>query len=282
MPAGFVVLLACLGLHPAKASALPYWTVQSASSSLALSGALSSGGTFLASVEGQGGSGIGLTTSFSGTIVANYNPSLIEFYSATIEANTSGEWDPLPGGNTGSSSADYGGKVDLGFLGGANLAIRNLSASLSSGSLALTGDFLPFSTQAFLGNLDIAMLTATADYRGYGIVGGALGGGSLTDGIAGQSASVLTAGSVYIAPDYTFTLTLPVDFSFAAIIAGADTTEVSDDIGVFVNLLGEINATSSVPEANSLVLLGLAGSLMSFCGYRGRIRSSRPPMSVGS
>jgi hypothetical protein len=262
------------------------WTVQSGSSSLALSGALSSGGTFLASVQGQSGATGGLSTSYTGSIttqqsIVGVSPADIQFLSALLDANVSGNWDPLPGGTTGTAAGDYGGKVDLGFLGGANLAVRNLTAGLSSGVISLVGAYTSPGAQTFLGNLDVSVLTATADYRGYGIVGGALGGGSLTDGIAGQSGSVLTAGTISYGPGGyagTATLTIPVDFTFAAVVAGADTTDnAGDDIGVYIRLLGAVNATaatSAVPEASSLVLLGLAGSVVGFVGYRRKAKAS--------
>lgn len=206
--------------------------------------------------------------------IGGSGPTDIQFLSALLDANVSGNWDPLPGGATGTAPADYGMLDPLGFLGGANLAIRDLTAGLSSGVITLVGT--PYTTQTFLGNIDVEVLSATADYRGVGIVGGAIGGGSLTDGIAGQSGSILAAGSIaYDGPGGSnATLTIPVDFNFVAIVAGADTTQVNDDIGLFVNLLGNIVATATVPEANSLVLLGFAGSVVGFIGYRHKTKAS--------
>lgn len=275
---GSSLLVAVVGLcaGPASAAVTTNWTIQTSSSVLTLSGALSSGGTFLASVATQGAGS--LSSSYSGSIsteqvIGGVSPISLQFLSANLDANVNGNWDPLPGGNTGTGAADYGGKVDLGFLGGANLAIRDLAASLASGVLPLTGT--AFSPQTFNGNVDVTLLAATADYRGYGIIGSALGQGSLTSGIAGQSGSILTAGGITYGPGGlagTATLNIPVNFSFAAIVAGADTTgTTADDIGVFINLLGAINATAAtanVPEASSLVLLGLAGSVIGFVGYR--------------
>lgn len=281
--AGALLVAGIVGFvaQPAKA-VVTTWTVQSSSSSLTLSGSLSSGGTFLADVQSQAG-GNGLTTSYFGSItseqtIVNSSPSDIAFISADLNANTSGNWDPLPGGATGTSPGDYGGRVLLGPLGGANLVIRDLIAGLTSGSIALTGN--AFDTQTFSGDVVVELLSATADYRGFGVVGGALGGGSLTDGIAGQSGLVAAAGSINYGPgEYagTATLSIPVNFTFAAIVAGEDTTDVGDDIGVYINLLGALVATAptaTVPEASSLVLLGLAGSVVGFVGYRRKAKAS--------
>lgn len=280
---GTLLMAALVGVSTQSANAVvTNWTIQSSSSTLGLSGALSSGGTFLASLQGQSGATGGLSTSFTGNIntqqtiggLGGISPTDIQFLSALLDANVSGDWDPVPGGTTGTAPADYGGRVDLGFLGGANLAVRDLTAGLSSGVLGLVGGYTSPGAQTFAGNIDVSLLTATADYRGFGIVGGQLGGGTLTDGIAGQSGSVLTAGTISYGPGGyagTATLTIPVDFTFAAIVAGADNTDPLDDIGVYIRLLGAINATaatSAVPEANSLVLLGLVGSAIGFAGYR--------------
>lgn len=264
------------------------WTVQSSSSMLTLSGALSSGGTFLAAVEGQSGASGGLTTHYSGNIFTYHSGSVayqtvaspltdIQFLSAELEAKTSGNWDPLPGGNTGSSPADYGAKLDLAFFGGANMAIRELAAGLSSGLIGVSGG--PYSTQSFVGNIDVTLLSGSADYRGFGIISGGLGGaGGISDDIAGQSGSMISAGSIAYAegpmPFFSYaTMTIPVDFTFVSLVAGADTTALSDDIGFYLNLTGQVVAITSVPEASSLVLLGFAGSTIGFLGYRRKAKA---------
>lgn len=261
------------------------WTVQQSSSTLTISGALSSGGTFLANLQGQSGATGGLTTNFTGDILTQHsglpasqilfepgNLIDIQFLSANLSANNSGNWDPLPGGTTGTAAANYGARVSLDFLGGANLAIRDLAAGLTSGVIPLAG-VPPYTTQPFAGDIELTLLSAIADYRGFGVVGGALGRGSLTDGIAGQSGTVFSEGTIaYGTGEFISlaTLTLPIDFTFAAIVSGADTTELEDDIGVYVNLMGQIIGTTQmpIPEANSLVLLGLATSVVGFMGYR--------------
>lgn len=280
-----------LGAGPANAG-ITNWTVQSASSSLAISGALSSGGSFLASLTSQGTNtvnGPGLTTTFSGQIDTHQNvsgvttdgwsgnPSDIEFLNTTnLVANNSGDWDPTVGGPIGTAPANYGGNVLLGFLGGANLAVRNLAASLQSGVIPISGQ--AFAAQSFNGPVTVSITSATADYRGFGPVGGALGSGTLTEGIVGQSAEVGIAGTINYSGGGlggTATMTVPINFNFSLVVSGADTTaDPSDDIGVYIALIGNIAATAdtaNVPEANSLVLLGMAGSAIGFMGYRRRM-----------
>lgn len=287
---GSSLVAAAVGLVASPAQAvLTSWTVQSSSSSLSISGALSSGGSFLASVTQQGAGG--LTTKYTGTVNTQQTvvpvatdgwagtPIDIEFLSASLSALNSGNWDPLPGGSIGLAAANYGAQVSLGFLGGANLAIRGLSAGLASGVTALSGT--AYGVQTANPNLTVTLLSATADYRGFGPVGGALGSGSLTSGIAGQTGAYTATGSsiAYSGGGQagTATLTIPVNFSISLVVVGQDTTDPGDDIGVYLALNGQIAATaatSEVPEANSLVLLGLAGSAVGFVGYRRRMKNS--------
>ena len=269
---------------------LTTWTIQSASSTLTIGGALSSGGGFLANVDPQGTNS--LVGRYSGTIDTQQDigpiatdgfsgtPLDIQFLSANLIALNNGNWDPLPGtGAEGTAPANYGANVSLGFLGGANLAIRGLLAGLSSGVAPLTGT--AFGPQTFTNlNTTVTLTAATADYRGFGIVGGALGSGSLTSGIAGQSGAYVASGGITYGPGGlagTATLNLPVNFAIALVVAGSDTTQVSDDIGVYLSLVGALVATSptaQVPEASSLVMLAMAGSVVGFVGYRRKLRGN--------
>jgi hypothetical protein len=73
----------------------------------------------------------------------------------------------------------------------------------------------------------------------------------------------------------TATLTIPVNLTVAYIASGGDTTTSADDIAVYFGFAGAIVATAptaTVPEASSLVLLGLAGSCIGFVGYRRQSR----------
>lgn len=267
----FVTGLSSGGVHAAPVT----WVVESSQSSLSISGALSSGGTLLASMAAQAPGST--TAAYSGTIHSEIDlPSgtMIEFTSANLDAEISGNWDPLPFGSPGTFPANYGGKFDLGFLGGSNLAIRNLIAEFSSGALSLSGPL--YSPQTFNGNLTMELVNGTVDFRGYGIVGGGLGYPEPTP-ITGQPASFATTGTFIASPNWGIeaaTLIIPISYNFASIAAGADTTQTSDDVGIYMNLSGTITAYSVVPEASSLVLLGIAGSVLGFMGYRRQRRAA--------
>jgi hypothetical protein len=243
-------------------AAVTNWTVQSSSSSLTVSGALSSGGTFLASLLHQGPGS--LVTQYSGNIVTDLSGSDIQFLSADIEALNSGNWDPLPGGGTGLAPGNYGFDITggIGFLGGINAVLRNLAIDISSGALASSGS--P-SEATFGGSLDMALLSASMDYRGIGVHALAIGASTIST-FTGENGILSSSGIISYGP-ISATLTIPVQFRFTALLGGADTTTTSDDIGEYFVLSGTIQATA-VPEASSLALLGLAGSIVGFLGYR--------------
>lgn len=263
------------------------WTVQSSSSSLSISGALSSSGLFVASVTAQGGGG--LTANYDGTIDTRQTvvpvatdggsgtPESIELLAANLTALNSGSWDPLPLGLPGAVPANYGPNLVFGALGRVNLAIRGLSVDLSSAATALSG--IAYDTQSANPNLTVTLLSATVDFFGSGPLGDFLFGyGSLTSGVASQSSTVVAGTSIEYSgggQTGTATLTIPLSFPVSLVFSGGDTTGVADDLVVYLSMTGQIvatAATSTVPEANSLVLLGLAGSAVGFVGYRRRMR----------
>jgi hypothetical protein len=267
-------LLPLVMIGPAN-GAVTTWTVQSSSSSLTISGALSSGSTFLASVSPQGSGS--LTASYGGTLQTAQNapggsPIDITFLTANLIANNSGNWDPLPTAFPGTAPANYGALISLGFLGGANFAQRNLAADLSGAAVPLSGS--PYSPQTFSSSLDFEFTAGTTVARN-------LSGGILAFDpsdpnipIAGQGGSFTSNGSITYGPGGDAgiaTLTIPVNFTIISFAVGLDTTSSADDIGVYMNYAGSIVATAptaTVPEASSLVLLGLAGSVIGFIGYR--------------
>lgn len=245
-------------------AAVTNWTVQSASSQLAISGALSSGGSFLVSLYGQPGhqSPFYVSTRYSGSIATQMTPGSIEFLSASLDAQVSGNWDPLPGGGTGLAPADYGVIGDAGFLpNGMTIAIRDLVLGLSSNAITLSGT--P-ALQTFNGTLASSIDAGTADYRGFGIIGSHFGFGTL--GLVGETDSFNSSGSIAYGVAAS-TMSIPVDFDVYLVIAEGETSTTADDLTVQLNLYGAVVATA-VPEANSLLLLGLAGSVVGFVGYR--------------
>src|SRR5262245_22311526 len=77
------------------------------------------GGTINTTNYGSGNivpqSGTSLTTTYQGTILADRQVNTVNtielFGGSTIDADMNGSWQPLPGGGSGSQSADYGGKA---------------------------------------------------------------------------------------------------------------------------------------------------------------------------
>lgn len=270
----FGLLMALLVCAPAR-GVVTTWTVQSSSSSLTMSSALSSGGTFLASVSPQAPGS--LTTTYGGTIqtaqsLVGGTPTDIAFASANLVANNNGNWDPLPNGAFGTSPGNYGGIIELGLFFSAYLAYRDLEADLTSAPVALTGS--PFSPQAFTASLDFQYTSGTAIIRQPGgILGYALTGSTPGSDVAGGG-SFASNGSISYGPGGdagVATLTIPFNLVIGDIAAGGDTTATNDDIGLYYSLTGQIVATAptaTVPEASSLVLLGLAGSVIGFIAYR--------------
>lgn len=268
-------LALCTIIARSSYAAVTNWTVQSSSSSLTMSGALSSGSTFLASVSPQGSGS--LTASYGGTLQTEQNapggsPIDIAFLTANLIANNSGNWDPLPTGFLGTAPANYGALINLGFFGGANIAQRNIAAELSGAAVPLSG--FPYSAQTFSSSLDFEFTAGTTVARNTS--GGILAFDPFDPNIplAGQGGSFASNGSITYGPGGdagVATLTIPVSFTIASFVTGLDTTSTADDIGVYMNYAGSIVATAptaTVPEASSLVLLGLAGSVIGFIGYR--------------
>lgn len=261
------IALICLA-GPAE-SAVTHWTVQSASSSLMLSGALSSGGTHIFTLEPQGAGS--LETYYSGTItsqqdVATGLPTTIQFLSASLTAANSGNWQPLPGGSTGSAPANYGiGYVE--FVPVVQAALRDIELNITSGVRPLPGSS---PARIFDSIYSPEFTSGVMDYR-FNILG--IEGSASLEDLQNQFFYFST---IYFGPTET-TLTMPLTMFFDSIVLGAETPTTTDDIEFDFQLFGTIIATAptaSVPEASSLALLGLAGSIVGIVGYRRKLATS--------
>lgn len=269
----FATMLLCGGAASANAFTT-IWTVQSASSSLTLSGSVSSGGSFLADLRSQT-NGNGAMTSFVGTIETStaalienpFPPTDFQLDSGDVIALNSGDWDPDIDNLAGTAPASLGMRVDLGFLGGANLAVRDLTASFSSPSFLLVGD-AP-SPQAFSVAINYNF-DSSVDYRSYGVLAGVLTPDEPL--VLLTSYSIATNGTIAYDPveglSGVTTLTIPIIIEQFYYIQGEGTTHPEDDIILGATWSGQFVATAVVPEASSLVLLGLAASSVGFLGYR--------------
>lgn len=262
----FCLVICALASDGAQA-AVTNWTIQSAYSSLTVSARYVENGNFYTVFYDPQGVN-SLRTTFHGSIITQQTetipgiPADIQFLSASIAANNSGNWDPLPGGSTGTAPANYG--LEFGdFLTSAHGAIRDIQFSLSSGILSLSG--AP-PAQSFSSSITAEFLSGAFDFRGVGIFVN-LGEGS--NDFAGQTSTFTSNATLAYGPTVT-TLTIPSTIGFIVPFFSEETSS-SPESGLYFELTGSIRATApteSVPEANSLALLGLAGSVIGFLGYR--------------
>lgn len=274
------LLLALLVSLPAQA-VVTTWTVQSSSSAFTITGSLSSGGTLVSQVassnptpSSSGG------TQFTGTLTTQqsfgqlgygsiYYPEHIEILSAQIDAPIRGDYDPLPGGGTGTAPADSWMSFNLGSGSGLNVATRDLAFSLFSDPFELFFSFPGDQMQIITGRRYADITSANMDYRGFGDIGSGLGSGTVDFAdevlLAGYFGDVHYQPYPYYGPPYgpyeTVTLRLGLDFTLSRLLAGGDTPDLSDDVVLAMNYNGVLTATApieTVPEANGLVLLGLS------------------------
>ncbi len=201
------------------------YTLDPAQSSITLSGSVTTQlGT--APIEPQGQNS--LTTSYTGTIHADRTSSSIQLLpGGSIDANVSGNWQPLANASVGSAAADYGARVTFAIV-VVNFAGRDLVANLTgpsapvdgSGNFDLTGSFVNFNS----GNI--------AYRANFGFSPG-------TETLAGRSGNL--AGTATLTTEGMLEkLLLPVDATFAL--------PIDDTISVMLTLDGQIVATRPLPE----------------------------------
>ncbi len=198
-------------------------------SNIAVSGTVTNTTFGTAPIQAQGPGG--LTTSYSGTIKTDRTGNAISFLAgSTIDAATSGPWQPLADASSGSSPANYGAKVV--YLGGfvtINFAGRNLVAGLVGPATTLdsSGNF-------DLGTTSVAFASGDLAYRGPG--GSPVG----TNSLANKSALLSGNGSLSSltqSGQTTETLTLPVSATFD--FAADSSTSIS------LTLTGQLLASST-------------------------------------
>ncbi|MFO0949270.1 MAG: PEP-CTERM sorting domain-containing protein [Planctomycetota bacterium] len=212
---------------------------------------------------------------FSGTITAQYSSSAdtIQFIGASALGNNGGSYRPndFAASSTARSQANYGGRIEIPSLGGAELALRQIMANITSGVLPMGGPNYNWTFGTTSQTLGLSQ--GRIDYAGSGSIGGALGTGTF-DLVGETSANQGTSpGSlVLVGPttNATATLTIPLRIRFAQTILGEDTPDTTDDIFVDLLLAGQLVAVAVVPEASSLVLLGLGGVVVGIVGHRRR------------
>lgn len=256
------------------------WTVQSASSSLTLSGDLVvvednvPGDIFI--FEWPEGS---LTTTYGGNLETEislgvHGPTSIEFLSANLAANNNGDRTPEAPLGTGVAPANYGfGISDTGFGTPARAAIRELATTVTSSSLSLSGS--PLDPQAFSGNLDFEFLSGHYVAREGTITGeiiAQLAPELFFSGIVSPTAvsgTITYEGSLAVLTiPLSLVVVVPIDLSHDPIL-GPDSAYLD------LTFTGAIVATTpvaSVPEANALFLLSISSAFVGYFANRRRLQ----------
>jgi hypothetical protein len=221
-----IVLVFSLSAQVTRAETRIY-SIDPAQSTITISGTVSS--LFGPAPIAQQGTG-SLTATYNGTIHADRTIAAIQFIAGgAIDANVSGDWQPLADGSAGSAPADYGARAD--WAGGTivvNFAGRDLVADLTSTSTPVDGG----------GNFDLAsstvnFTTGTIAYRAnFGLAPG-------TTPIAGNSGNLSGTGSVSAEGLFEI-LTLPINSTF--------TIPVDSTTSVQLTLNGELVASAPLPE----------------------------------
>ncbi len=190
-------LTLCLLMTVARAE-LTSFTVDTNQSTLSISGSFQ---TVAMQAQGAGG----LTTKYSGMLLADVTPETITFSGgSTIKALNSGNWEPLAGGASGKAPANYGGKVFIFLVVDGKAAIRNLELDLISDPLTLTAGTFPAAEIAYAPSPNS---TATMDY----IYSGLIGSDSGSQPLAGTLANTTSANATLVTQGAELVLTIPVD-----------------------------------------------------------------------
>jgi hypothetical protein len=228
----YTAILFLLGCFLAQHANAFIFTIDPLSSSLSLSGTVAG---FTLTQQGPGS----LTTTYSGSINADFNSSTIQFNNAAAAAAINGNWQPLPGGGSGSAPANYGGQASLGGFGIAFGAGRNIVLDITSGVIPLSG------TSFDASQLSISPTTGALDYNS------PFGSGSTS--LAGLfGANMATMGDISVVGGIA-TLTIPVQITqVLTLVSNGDTT---------ITLSGNLVATAAVPEASTFQFV-LVGALL--------------------
>jgi hypothetical protein len=194
-----------------------------------------------------------LSTSFSGTIVANVTGAGIQFPGgSTLTAQTNGVWQPGPKGAAGSAPADYAGQANT-ILGSAKAALRNIVMDLTSSALPLTNGAFDASTLLFAFPTNS---TASFDYDAGALIGhnGIPLSGNSTNKVA-QGASLITAGNVQ-------TLTIPIDaqFEFKALVENDSSVRFTGKLVATAGGSTTAPSISSITYTNQTVSLVVQGT----------------------
>ncbi len=200
---------------------------------------------------------VGDVAHYSGNLKVRVTPGTsIEFTNqCEIDALNSGIWLPADGlgplypplpsglfppfGFPPGALAEYGHVLPGGALGAAFTAIRGLEAVLTSGALPLVGPAFPS------GQL-MTVTAGTTDFNSFGVVGAALGFGTLPiTGLAGVNGA--PAGSL-VGP----VLTIPI-----SLVIGIPLDPPPDPVTTVTLIMSGTLVATLIPEPSTFVLLGV-------------------------
>ena len=166
-------------------------------------------GTALGAPIQQQGPG-SLTTTYRGPLLVQLAPGTIQFPGGSaVTANNSGNWQPLPGGASGSAPANYGGRVIILFQ-VSNAAVRDaVFDATTPAPLALTGTG---NNRGFSSAIDFTATTGNVDYNSALAGSGTnpLAGSTGTNSSPNGGSLSISAGSAGFANGV---LALPVSFT---------------------------------------------------------------------
>jgi prepilin-type processing-associated H-X9-DG protein len=227
-------------------------------SSIAVSGSVSNTTLGTAPIQQQGAGS--LTTAYSGTINTDRAAGSIAFLAGgVIDANVSGDWQPLADGSAGSAAADYGAKVS--YLFGAvtvNFAARNFLTDLNSPVLTLSGSSFGLATT------NVLFTDGSVAYRSS--TGSPLGSQTVL-GSGGPLSGNGTLGTVYQSGDTLETLTIPIDSSFTIPVDATTTVDLTLTGQLYATaivLSGDYNQNGVVDAADYVVWRNNAGNVTDF------------------
>lgn len=158
-----------------------------------------------------------LTSHFQGTIQAVVADDNIQFVPGSIiDALTNGNWEPLPGGASGSAPADFGGLASS-ILGSAKASVREVKLDLMSNPIALTNGVFDGSSLIFFFPTNTS---SSFDYRFSSFLLQKEG----SEPLAGYSTNKIAIGASLITTNGFEILTIPLQAEyFFELLAPGDT-----------------------------------------------------------
>jgi hypothetical protein len=202
------------------------FTLDPTQSTITISGSFQNSGLSFPLMQQSAGS---LTTIFGGTLKADVSGSTIQFTGGSvIDAQTNGNWQPLPGGAAGSAPADFGGQGG-GFGVTIKAALRNIVLDATSAALPITSG--SFNSGGLVFGFPTSS-TAALDYLVTGLLS-ASGGKALQ----GLSTNKVTTTATLTNNGSALALTIPVSADFAFTVITANDAKVT--------LTGKLVATAA-------------------------------------